>query len=314
MNRLFEDMKMQAVPDAETVAGLIEMLPERRKRVRKRYAGIVIAASAAVLCSISAAAVINYYHRESVERYFADDSQDTDIPAKAASAENDRFRITLDRTFCDGENVTMIFTVEPLDGEPFYKLFESPDASYEMPKYSVNPELSPDGSFELNAGLHGSGCHASYTDEDRANNIFRFVFWYSARQSQRDILGETHLRFSEFMYIAEPENPFRDIFIQTDVEKNTDSVTLYAEDGTEAVMSQVGFYIYNLDTEKFNAQRPAEGLPEMYFITADGTREKANDTNRFSAGTEGLQYLFDSVINLDDYAGFELMGVKYLKN
>lgn len=300
-------MRSQAVPDEKTVERLILSLNVKKPvHPRKKMIGAVIAAAAAIMLSISAAAVINYYHRESVERYINNDISDEDVQFRAVSAENDRFRITLDRTYCDGENVDMIFTVEPIDGEPFYEKTNAP-------KYSVTPELSPDGSFELNAGLYGSGSYSHYTDEDRENNIFRFVFHYCGRRIGRGVLGETHLRFAEFMYIAEPDNPFKDIFLQTDVEKNTDSVKLYAEDGTEAVMSQVGFYIYDYSVEKFYAERNGEELPEVFLIKTDGSEEQVDVSNRFGVGPEGLYCKFGRLIELDGYAGAELAGQKFMK-
>lgn len=316
MNKIFEEMKTQALPDIKTVTELIEKLPEQAEKRRKRFGGAVIAiAAAAVLFGISAAAVISLYHSESVERYISNaGTAAADIKSEPISGENDRFRITLDRTFCDGENVSMIFTVEPLDGEPFFETIERNGETWDnSPKYSVTPELNPDSSFDFGTWVGIDGWHATYTDEDRENNIYRFILWYSANGNGRDILGETYIRFAEFMYVAEPDNPFRDIVLKTDVEKNIGIEKLYAQDGTEAVMSQVGFYIYDYTAELPEPSNVEPSVPDAYFIRNDGTKEEVDVSNWFGVSQSGLFISFKNMIDLDDYKGFELMGIPYLK-
>ena len=310
MNKIFEEMKLQAVPDEKTVGRLIDELPRKQPRSRKKLAGIAVTAAALALCSISAAAVISYYHAESVDRFFSADELADDVLFTAVSADNGNFRITIDKIFCDGENVNMIFTVESLNGEPLYEM--PPESEFMTSKYSITPEISPDGSFELNAGLHGEGWGASFTDEDMANNVYRFMLHYSAKQQQRDILGETHFRFAEFMYIAENDNPFKDIFLQTNIEKNIDAVTLHSEDGTEALMSQIGFYIKDFAPDDFVKQSGGEEQPTVYYITNEGDKVPTNP-NWLGCGPGGVTYTSDHVIDLDDYAGVELFGVQYLK-
>lgn len=61
MNKTIYDMKMQAMPDAETISGLMESLPQKAPKNRARFTGTVIAAAAALsVLTVGAGAATNW--------------------------------------------------------------------------------------------------------------------------------------------------------------------------------------------------------------------------------------------------------------
>ena len=319
-------MRLQAVPDEQTVQALIDSLPAKQPRRKKKYAAVAAAIAAAAVCSISAAsvAVISLYHDETVNRYFPNYSTPEDEEEAPIAASNSRLRVTLDKTLCDGENIYMIFTAEALDGKPMYRQIEVPDERKTtwVDNYSIRVFISPDEAFPLNLTFTPNG-YAKTSDEDIENNISRFVATYSSHKLAMygidDMIGTQYIRFtSEGMYDS-PGNIFAGITLQAEVEKNLDIVTLTSENGRRAKLSQLGFFIDDYTFSEFQALVDADPdyKPSFALIRNDGSllELKPNgtteeDSTHWSVG-DRLELGFNVLIDTDDYIGAVYDGVQF---
>ena len=93
---------------------------EKKKLKMKKPAVIAVSIAAAAALTVSVGALVNYYHQRSVDAFVYDSSESAETPiideTSGLTSANEHFRITLDKTYYDGDNLNCILTVESLDG------------------------------------------------------------------------------------------------------------------------------------------------------------------------------------------------------
>lgn len=310
-------MKMQAVPDEKVISGLMEKLPERAPKRRTRFSGAVIAAAAAVAVGVGAVSVTaeppvfdansqeNIYHSEALERMFDTTDFGGEIEEASITGFNEKYRITLDNTFFDGENVTMLFTLEQTDGEPLYEAMETDHGTVYLEKANIRPQFSPNIYFSAEETFSAEYGGGITTDEDVSGNISYTMVSFSTRSARCNIGDETYIKFDNKFG---NDDCFDDIILRTEIKKNIDKTVLHSADGRTAELSQLWFYIHDYDFSGNLSGTVA------YIIRIDGTKELVDTSNGLWCSNDGeLALQLDKLIDLDDCSGIELNGVQYLK-
>lgn len=310
-------MKMQAMPDAETISGLMENLPQKAPKNRARLTGAIIAAATiftvgAGAVSVTAAPPIftanlqgNIYHSEALERMFDTTDFRGEIEKTPITGFNDKYRITLDNTFFDGENVTMLFTLEQTDGMPLYYAMETDHGTVYLDKAAIRPLFSPDIYFKAENTFSAGYGGGVTTDEDVSGNISYTMVSFSIRSEHCNIEEKTYIKFEDRL---STDDRFNNIILCTDIKENISKTVLYSADERAAELSQLWFYIHDYDVNV--------GLSDTvaYMIRNDGTKELIDTSSGLWVSDDGeLALQLDKMIVLDDYSGVELNGVQYLK-
>ena len=327
MNKTISDMKMQAMPDEKTINGLMERLPKKAPKSRTRFTGTVIAAAAAVaVLGVSAAAIVNYYHQQSVEAFMGTGSSSTGSEPVVTDdsglvSENEHFRFTVDKTFFDGDNLAMIITAESLDGTPWDRIptiqmckderFNSADL---FPvRYSFSTWNSQ-AAQELPENIHP---FIALLDSDYLHTL--------PFKGDVDLTGDSYIRFFSgqvFTYInreqdTDENNIFHDITLRVNVEKNVQTKELFNSDGGRLTLSEIGFYSDRSSgvPEMFSDLNRGQTYfvsPEIKFINEDGTLTPFDEHYYSEWNGDYCYSLFLSTIDLGGIAGIEIGGVRFL--
>ena len=287
---------------------------EKKKIKMKRLAVIAASIAAAAALTVSVGALVNYFHQQSVDIFFPDASGtetasliEEDSPLTSA---NEHFRITLDKTYFDGDNLTCIMTAESLDGTPM----TVPDIQ------ACHDGQFTAGSYPLHYDMSGG--------EFRSLDLVRgtetpFVAHISEYELKRmgvaggfeTLAGETYIRFGKYL----GEGIFDGIELRVNVEKNVDAAEVFSEDGDKLIMTQIGFYSDEISVlpkmSEIKSGEPHE-FPKIKLIRNDGTfKEFKEGDYPYSMWSDTWCYiLLPEYIQLDDYTGIEVNGVRYLKN
>ncbi len=338
---LFDDVmcrKYDTAPlsdDDEFIAKIKERASNmEKKKIRSRKPAVIAAsiAAAAVLTG-SVGALVNYYHQRSVDSFIYDASGTGSAvmidEASTLTSANEHFRVTLDKTYFDGENMTCILTVESLDGT-------------EIPNLGVYG--SHDGDFR-DGSVYNLNCWASteykWNDTDYATKRAyeahitgaNLRLQYTPYIGDEGLEGGTYLKFRDWNYeppslyvlsddgtyvpaVPESEwNIFHDIVLRTDVEKNVETAELYSEMGAKLILSEIGYYSNEVNAFPIFENGITDPADEnVALVLNDGTTRTFDKflTDAFSVGTS-CYVLFPETIELDEYMGIEVNGIRYLK-
>lgn len=322
--------------------GFILKVKERTGNMKKtnfkfrRPAVIAASAAAAAALTVSVGAAVNYFHQQSVDTFFPDVSGSE--PAAVIEIEeespltsaNEHFRITLDKTYFDGENLTCIMTAESLDGTqlPRMCVYADHDGKFsDGTTYMLN--------YDMSADFHGI--------DTRSSSVKPFVVHISEHELRdlrgmtdfEGLAGGTYIRFNIYddpnpQYFVRTEdgtyepvesdgewNVLGGIELYTDVEKNIDTTEVYSEGGDKLTLSQIGYYSGEMCVLPDPLGRVSiiekPGDLSLALVLNDGTTRQF-DKWIYSAWTDNSSYvLFPELIHLDDYMGIEISGIRYLK-
>ena len=307
----------------------------RKKKIRmKKPVVIAAAATAAAALTVSVGALVNYYHQRSVDTFIQGASEtesavmiDETSPLTSA---NEHFRITLDRSYYDGENLTCILTVESLDGTeiPGLKVFGCQDEDFRGGKaFMLHCYMST--RYRWDDTDHTK--KIAYVAHISGTEIRKYL--YVPLKEDEGLAGGTYFRFNINDYPlpqlfvrtedgkyteAVPErewNAFYDIRLYANIEKNVETAELFNEHGDKLIMSEIGYYSNEVNAYPVfgdGITDPAE--QNVALVLNDGTI-KAFDkflSDAYYVGTS-CYVLFPEMIQLGDYSGVEVNGVRYLK-
>ena len=284
---------------------------EKKKFKMKKPAVIAASIAAAAALTVSVGALVNYFHQRSVDIFFPDASgtQTGTLIDKDSSltSANEHFRITLDKTYYDGDNLTCIMTAESLDGTPM----TVPDI-----------QACHDGQFTAGSyPLHYDMSGGQFRSLDLVKNTETpFVAHISEYELKRmgvaggfeSLEGETYIRFGKYL----GGGIFDGIELRVNVEKNIDTAEVFSENGDKLIMTQIGFYSDEMSVLPEIKSGEPHVFPEIKLIRNDGTFKEFNEGDYpYSMWSDTWCYIMlTEYMQLDDYAGIEVNGVHYLKN
>lgn len=320
-------MKMQAVPEEKVISGLMERLPEPAPKRRTRFTGTVIAAAAAVaVFGVSAAAVINYYHQQSVEAFMGTEaagigSEPVVTNDSGLVSENEHFRFTVDKTFFDGDNLAMIITAESLDGTPWDRI-----PTIQMCK---DEQFN---SIDLFPVRYSFSTWNSQAAQELPENIHPFIALMNsdylhtlAFKGDVELTGDSYIKFFSgqvFSYLTREQdtaenNLFHDITLHVNVEKNVQTKELFNADGGRLTLSEIGFCSDRSSGvpkmfSDLNRGQEYFVSPDIRFINEDGTLTSFDEHYYAEWNVDYCYILFLSTIDLDGIAGIEVGGVQFL--
>ena len=305
---------------------------EKKKIRSKKPAVIAVSIAAAAVLTVSAGALFNYFHQRSVDIFFPDASGtqtetliDEDSPLTSA---NKHFRITLDKAYYDGDNLTCIMTAESLDGTPLPRIvpYACHDGHFYRGVYPLHYDMStefrgidPHGSLskpfvvhisenELRTSMSGVGVKTL-----AGGTYIRFNI-YDSPKPQTFSLNEN----GEYVMDDDEEewNQLGGIELYTEVEKNMDDTEIFSSNGDKLILTQIGFYSNTFSIMPRYRNGDIVNMPEIKLVLNDGTARPAYESpNIYSMWSDTWCYLlFPELIQLDEYSGIEVDGVRYLKN
>ena len=315
----------------------VNIVKERTGNMEKKKFGFrkpaVIAASiaAAAALTVSVGALVNYFHRQSVDIFFPDASEtvttaviDEESPLSSA---NEHFRITLDKTYFDGNYLTCIMTAESLDGTPLPRIlpYACHDGLFHRGVYPLHYDMStefrgidPRGSLskpfvvhisehELNTTMSGAGVKTLTGGTYIRFNIYDYP---EPRTFSLNENGEYELDDNEDEW-----NELGGIELYTEVEKNIGTAEVFNENGDKLTLTQIGFYSDTFSLmPRYNSGDTVE-MPEIKPVMNDGTTRPAYEHGSIYAtwSDTWCYFLLPELIQLDDIGGIEINGERYLK-
>lgn len=305
---------------------------EKKKFKLKKPAVIAASIASAAALTVSVGALVNFFHQQSVDIFFPDASGtestvmiEEDSPLTSA---NEHFRITLDKTYYDGDNLTCIMTAESLDGTPLPRIL--PYACHDGHFFRGVYPLHYDMSTEFR-GIDPRGSLSKPFVVHISENELRTSM---SGAGVKTLTGGTYIRFNIYDY-PEPRkyslnedgeyvpddnedewNELGGIELFTEVEKNIDTVEVFNEKGDKLILTQIGFYSNTFSLMPRYRSGDIMDMPEIKLVLNDGTTRAAYETaNIYSMWSDTWCYfLLPELIQLDDYAGIEVNGDRYLKN
>ena len=287
---------------------------EKKKIRSKKPAVIAVSIAAAAALTVSAGALVNYFHQRSVDIFFPDVSGtqtetliDEDSPLTSA---NKHFRITLDKAYYDGDNLTCIMTAESLDGT----LMTVPDIQ------ACHDGQFTAGSYPLHYDMSGGQFRSLDLVKSTETPFVAHISEYELERMGvaggfETLEGETYIRFGKHL----GDGIFDGIELRVSVEKNVETAEVFSENGDKLIMTQIGFYSDEISVlPKMSEIRSGEShtFPEIKLIRNDETFKEFNEGDYpYSMWSDTWCYLlFPELIQLDEYSGIEVDGVRYLKN
>jgi len=335
-NAFSEAFENAPFSDEET---FIKIVKERTKNMEKKNfkmkkpAVIAAVMAAAAVLTISVGAAVNYFHQQSVDIFFPDNSGnnsavviDEESPLSSA---NEHFRITLDKTYFDGDNLTCIMTAESLDGTPLPRIsaYGCHDGHFFVGTYPLHYEMSTEFRGIDPRGKSTKPFIVHISENELKNRIHVRDF--------ETLTGGTYIRFNIYDY-PEPQtfslnengeyvmdawenddwNVLGGIEIYTEVEKNIDTTEVFNDSGEKLILTQIGYYsnehsVLPFHTDKGSNEIIYDGLK---LIMNDGTVKEYDPMQVYAAWSTYTCYaLFPELIQLDDYVGIEINGVRYMK-
>ena len=285
-----------------------------KKKINKAIAIPVALAAAMSILVVSVGALVNYFHQQSVDIFFPDASGtetasliEEDSPLTSA---NEHFRITLDKTYFDGDNLTCIMTADSLDGTPMTvpDIQACHDGQFTAGSYPLH--------YDMSGGQFRSLDLVKSTETPFVAHISEYELERMGVAGGFETLeGETYIRFGKHL----GDGIFDGIELRVNVEKNVETAEVFSENGDKLIMTQIGFYSDEISVlPKMSEIRSGEShtFPEIKLIRNDGTFKEFNEGDYpYSMWSDTWCYLlFPELIQLDEYSGIEVDGVRYLKN
>ena len=279
-----------------------------------------IAAAAAFAIPVGAYAYNAFIHRDSVEMYL-EDAEKVEASGNVENQvmENEHIRITLDTVLSDGYTALAIVTLDALDDCGRNYILTHPDIM--LRRTDTGEAMFPSGSGGMDDWL-----------EQRANDSIKY--YHSLDLTRIDPSCEYEMIFYSYGIFTDEErqaangkefktdenfipvdNPLGyDFIARVDLAKNVDTVTLTGENGKKLILSQFELISDGEDPDLIEADHKTFRL-----IRNDGTLEERSDYRGY--GVEADEFhdksfstmSFKKFIDLDEYKGIMIDGVKYLK-
>lgn len=315
---------------------------KRKRKIkvsRTMKIGAAIAAAVAMLTIPAGAYVYNQLlHKDNVEYYLSGSDRIEQNPSAVKNhvMENDDYRLTIDAQLSDGHNVMMIMTHESKSLRGMKIKASSPCLPESLIQYadgSAGPFTHQylQGDMDLPMVDHSRGGYASDTKNsigpgfDRSVGIFRCDGIDIEKDIKISFFADIddHMGAQEYYWQQDPvlceyldgeidfeiTNELDGFEFVTNFSPNVECVPLYSDEGAEIYLSE--FEIYTED-ERLSAVNFAVCSAELYFISNDGEKIPLDLRRQNFCGYRDY-FVFGEIIDVNDYAGIELYGVKYLK-
>lgn len=327
MNEL-EFLKLTNAIDPELAAEYCTAEPKKRHSAKRAVRIAVIAAAVLALMIPAATYAYNtFVHKETVEM-FLDNADALDKYAVNHTMENEHLRRTVDLLLSDGHNVMTVETQEYKDelGEKFvrniiqgYYLMTYADGAegpYSeddyYPKYPRVGSASTLGITKTTADIKYERISSIYSCKGIDLDKELRIIFYASRDGFADAEQYFRKRFPELNWYFSgqgtgAENLLEGFEYVTSFAPNVECVPLHSEDGVTIFMSQ--FEVFAEGEGAHKAIHPSQ-FAQYSFILKNG--EKRPFLKNVDVGGEDYQ-TFGEVIDLEDYAGIEIGGIKYLK-
>lgn len=286
------------------------------KKTGKRFITLTAAAALALTCAATAGAYAyrELIHKDSVEMYLEGaEALENQGLAQNRIMENGHVRITLDSLLSDGYQAMAVVTVEALDD---YGL----NYTQNTPSFRLRYTDTGDAFFNTGGGGMDDWEEQTATDTvkyyqtiDLANidvdRPLEMIFF-----SFDEWEGKTENKLNSDL-IPEDNSLGYDFITPVDLRKNVDTVELTAADGSRARLSQfelvtrgTGYWDSISETNGFKLIR-ADGSYESFWSGLSGS--SISDDNE---GEPRESFLFGKFIDLEDYSGAEINGIKFTKD
>ncbi len=284
-------------------------------------------AAAATLMTVTAGATIltRFANKDSVEKYLAEESVNILEEQGLAlnyTAENKHIRLTVDAMLSDGNLGKMIMTLEGLDEkgleriknfDPLPELYLADGVTGE---YIANPDMG--GA----ANITGGG-HVNY--EARTDTTITCVAtldtWrievgkpYTLRFGLRDSTLPEEQQRERGEYDVLTNNLMEGITFDTDFAPNVESKVLKNEEGVTVYLSEIGLFTEDDKLAQFYTSKDRH---ETKLIPKDGVFGKNVEFDSLSINRDPsldkpkTRMWFGDVIDVNEYGGIEINGVKY---
>lgn len=298
--------------EEDLVSVYTEFKPRKGFNVRTVIqAAAIIAVVLAI--PVGAYAYTHLIHRDSVEMYLENtDKIEASGNVENQVMENEHIRITLDTVLSDGYTAMAVITLDALDNQGRNYIKYHP--SIMLKRTDTGEAVFPSGSGGMDnwtEQLKNDTIKYFHTIDLLDKDIscdYEMIFYSNGLFSVEDwekSSGQT-IRLDENMIPV--NNPLGyDFVAKVNFAKNVDTITLKGTNGKELTLSQ-----FELISEHWNIW---DEQPEtLVLIRNDETTEKTDQAKM--KGTDSDEYstlFFGKFIELDEYKGIELNGVKYLK-
>ena len=295
------------------------IMSKSTKKIKRPFVTAATIAAAAMLTITAGATAVKYFfNRDSLNVYYEEstvDKLESMGLVNGLSKENEHIRFTIDTLVCDGNRFDGVFTITALDNEA---------------KKIINEEN------------YAAVCDVYAADaEDETMSREGYVFEQKYREDEISftmgfMLNNYHGNYDELILTpifgsseSEKSDKYDDLSITVSIKPNTEPTVLVSEDGDEIYLNPISCY-------QSGKGRFIEGGKGTYFssylILPDGSKElifdaggapenlngKSNTFGLFfpeydEENTDYFGIYFGKVIDVDDYAGIEFNGIRYMK-
>ncbi len=299
----------------------------KTRRPAKAFRLSVGIAAAAALMTVTAGATIltRFANRDSVEKYLLEDSVNILEEQGLAlnyTAENEHIRLTVDAMLSDGNLGEMLLTFEALD----FKGYQSAMAWQNLYLYLADAETGEYIPNPYMAGeplVFGSVGHNSDARTRSTNTCIAFMeLWniekgktYKLRFGLADQTLPDNERYERDENVVLKNNVMEGIEIETDFTPNVETKTLTNEDGGRVELSQIGFFtedkrLTDLDSFK-NEKEPRLLKKDSPFRDDFIFGFRSIEGEDMGVAIPKYSAFFNNIINVNEYDGVEINGVKY---